>query len=165
MACTKYKQKIRTFCEWLYSNVYRIYVYIYYTYNIFFIVHSLFHCCCCFSPFYSVFIVFSVLFCVFWKKHSWTRGKMHNIRVHVVEYVFIVYTAPGVRVHELLRETDRQRSHACKQRQWSDRIERNWHWEWKRHIWYLMCGYWVDEVLWYFSLVLIVCIFTFSFSD
>lgn len=27
-----------------------------------------------------------------------------------------------------------------------------------------MCGYWVDEVLWYFSLVLIVCIFTASLS-
>lgn len=164
MACTKYKQKIRTFCEWLYSNVYRIYVYTIRTYFLSFIlsftaaVVSLL-----FTP--LVFIVFSVLFCVFGKKHSWTRGKMHNIRVHVVEYVFIVYPVPGVRVHELLRETDRQRSRACKQLQWSDRIERNWHWEWKRHIWYLMCGYWVDEVLWYFSLVLIVCIFTFSFSD
>lgn len=91
------------------------------------------------------------------KKHSWTRGKMHNIQVHVVECAFIAYPVPGVwecmHFTERNRQTERSRAHmcecvcvwVCKQQRRCDRIERSWHWEWKRHIWCLMCGYWLDE--------------------
>lgn len=87
--------------------------------------------------------------------------KCTTFKCNVVEYAFIAYSVPGVWASKLpstAHWTERQ------QRKRSDRIERNWHREWKRHIWCLMCGYWMDEVLWYFSLVLIVCIFTASLS-